>query len=113
MPDDCGLKPPIETLPQIAQARAIVVLVSGWVPRRRAGRVERVGMIADVLVPSDRPARPADLACRRPRPAPPDRDATPPEEAVTDSPVPGPFPGPTPGRSIVTRRALVDVVRAA
>ena len=25
-PDDCGLKPPIETLPQIAQERAIVFL---------------------------------------------------------------------------------------
>ena len=24
MPDDCGLKPPIETLPQIAQERAMV-----------------------------------------------------------------------------------------
>ncbi len=23
MPDDCGLKPPIETLPQIAQERAM------------------------------------------------------------------------------------------
>ena len=26
MPDDCGLKPPIDTLPQIAQERAIGVL---------------------------------------------------------------------------------------
>jgi len=26
IPDDCGLKPPIDTLPQIAQERAMVVL---------------------------------------------------------------------------------------
>ena len=33
MPDDCGLKPPIDTLPQIAQERARVVLetVDLWV----------------------------------------------------------------------------------
>ena len=31
MPDDCGLKPPIETLPQIAQERAMVVLEIGRV----------------------------------------------------------------------------------
>jgi hypothetical protein len=29
MPDDCGLKPPIETLPQMAQERAMVVLRKG------------------------------------------------------------------------------------
>ena len=29
MPDDCGLKPPIEALPQIAQERAMVVLENG------------------------------------------------------------------------------------
>jgi hypothetical protein len=30
MPDDCGLKPPIDTLPQIAQERAMNVPRSGW-----------------------------------------------------------------------------------
>jgi len=29
MPDDCGLKPPIEALPQIAQERAMRILRDG------------------------------------------------------------------------------------
>ena len=37
IPDDCGLKPPIDTLPQIAQERAIVVLETG---RKRVDRSE-------------------------------------------------------------------------
>ncbi len=45
MPDDCGLKPPIETLPQIAQERAMVSSsVVGWSIRfgARARTHERI-----------------------------------------------------------------------
>src|SRR5204862_5235514 len=104
MPDDCGLSAPIETLPQIAQERAMLSARSvggefvfgpgrgragnpGW--KAREGRYDstRVAPLA---------TGPADPALRE--------DA----RGVPTDPT-----TPTPGRSLVSRRAIVDVVRSA
>ena len=62
MPDDCGLKPPIEALPQMAQERAIGILRDRVRWKARAGRPERGGMIARGLARSLRtPIRYEDL----------------------------------------------------
>ena len=60
-------------------------------------------MIADVLVPSDRP--PGRRLAAPAGGAPHAAAAHAPEEAVTESPVPG--------RALVSWRALADIVRAA
>jgi len=100
MPDDCGLKPPIETLPQIAQERAMVVLRKGFIGRLGgAGRAERGGMIARGLRPPssnvDRITRSREEGSSRQ------------EVALHVS------NQRTPGRLMVTRRAIADLVRAA
>jgi hypothetical protein len=46
MPDDCGLKPPIDTFPQIAQERAMRVLGTSFRKKPGPVRLERGGMIA-------------------------------------------------------------------
>ena len=86
-PDDCGLKPPIETLPQIAQERAMGSLGDEIQEEgRRAGGPERGGTIArpQASPAAGRTEDPALVAIR-----------------------------PTPGRSLVTGRALDDIVRTA
>ena len=89
IPDDCGLKPPIETLPQSAQERAMrgPQLLVG---RRAAPEgAERSGRIAHGL---------RDPAGRRP----PARHQ---EDVARVSTIE------TPGRILVTRRAIIDIVR--
>ena len=56
MPDDCGLKPPIEALPQIAQERAMRILRDG-VRWRRAGRSARAGRYDSTALPAAPPGR--------------------------------------------------------
>jgi uncharacterized alkaline shock family protein YloU len=106
MPDDCGLKPPIDTLPQIAQERAMVVLetVVAWVimfgpGRKRAGMLgwkARAGRYDSTRVARHARAGPADPNIEG------DARGVPTRPSI-----------PTPGRSLVTRRAVVDIVRAA
>ncbi len=70
MPDDCGLNPPIETLPQIAQERAMGSSGNGSGGGIGPGRPERGGMIAHA---SGRPAgRPTPSMEDQPRGHPPD-----------------------------------------
>src|SRR6476659_9323230 len=105
MPDDCGLKPPIETLPQIAQERAMLSLEIGRVvevrfgpERGRAGipgRKAREGRYDSTRV-ARHATGPADPALREDARGVPNEPTT-----------------PTPGRSLVSRRAIIDVVRSA
>jgi uncharacterized alkaline shock family protein YloU len=83
------LKPPIEALPQIAQERAM--MSSNGVIQHDAGPVgpERGGMI------------PRTSAAPDGWPAAPDEDPP----TVPDEPIPG--------RALATRRAVMDIVRAA
>src|SRR5262245_43933607 len=90
MPDDCGLNPPIDTLPQIAQERAM----RG--PQDRANEGSRAGRAQTGRYDS---TRPPTLPLGRYRPN---------EEDVASVPT-----EPIPGRSLVTRRAVVDIVRTA
>ena len=89
MPDDCGLKPPIETLPQIAQERAMGP--RDVVGRQAPGRSGPSGAVRyhGPRAPPRHGPRPAQRGSRR---VPTDRPA---------------------GRSLVTRRAIVDIVRGA
>ena len=91
MPDDCGLNPPIETLPQIAQERAMRVLRAWSDGSLDTGESEGGGIIAHASrpPPSAEPLREdASQRGHRPTPAPafarqpasprrcrPDRDA--------------------------------------
>src|SRR5512141_1387206 len=86
MPDDCGLYPPIDTLPQIAQERAIGS--SRGCSNRRRGRSGPSGAVL-----YHAPGRsPTDHArTERGRPAVPDDRL--------------------PGQALATRRAVTDIVR--
>src|SRR5271165_2377824 len=99
MPDDCGLKPPIETLPQIAHARAMNVPWCEAESRPRPIGRQRGGMIAHGLRRPAGHGRGLDAGPRRPVDPQLEVDAVPNRRA--------------PGRSYVTRRAVVDVVRMA
>jgi uncharacterized alkaline shock family protein YloU len=92
MPDDCGLKPPIEALPQIAHERAMTSSEQDQNRGRAREGPERGGIIARGL----RPAVPGRQT-RRFR-----------EEDVARVPT-----DPSPGRAVVTRHAIADIVRAA
>jgi uncharacterized alkaline shock family protein YloU len=84
------LKPPIDTLPQTAQERAMVVLGSVITGTLGLEGRERSGMIAPPLS------------------EPPTPDANPSPEVDYRVPTAS-----TPGRSLVSRRAVVDIVRTA
>jgi len=90
IPDDCGLKPPIETLPQIAQERAIgsSVMLDKTTPGPWRARVGAY----DTTVPG------ASAGDRRPN-----RDEDD-DRVPTDQPT---------GRLLVSRRAVTDIVRGA
>ena len=100
MPDDCGLKPPIETLPQIGARAGHVVSSDGRIARWTRGRAgqaghERGGTIAHGLRPParSRQLEPVRTAARRTRP-----------RARAD---------PIPGRSLATPPRHRDIVRTA
>src|SRR3979409_1276625 len=94
MPDDWGLNPPIDTLPQIAQERAMLVLGAGMkrevtgAPDLGEGRTGRYDSTAPAGTARRLPPRISEVAARVPKAS-------------------------TPGRSIVSRRAVVDIVRTA
>jgi uncharacterized alkaline shock family protein YloU len=94
MPDDWGLNPPIDTLPQIAQERAMLVLGAGMkrevtgAPDLGEGRTGRYDSTALAGTARRLPPRISEVAPRVPTAS-------------------------TPGRSIVSRRAVVDIVRTA
>src|SRR3970040_1147525 len=89
IPDDWGLKPPIDALPQIAQERAMMSSEGSDSAERRAGWA-RAGQYDTTHLGGSRPTA---------RRAYGERPVVPPE--------------PIPGRALATRRAVMDIVRAA
>jgi uncharacterized alkaline shock family protein YloU len=93
MPDDCGLNPPIETLPQMAHWRAMEGPQEAGKQSAGPEGPQRGGMIARTFATAEAGRRPT----RRSR-----------EEDVVRVPS-----DPIPGRSLISRRAIADIVRAA
>src|SRR6266487_4164388 len=106
MPDDCGVKPSNATLPPIAQEEDILVLETA--DERWFGS-EPVLPSAGRLGWKARAGR-YDSTRRAPRQSGPGRSDDTREDARG---VPSNPTNSTPGRSLVTRRAVVDIVRAA
>ena len=88
MPDDCGLKPPIEALPQIAQERAMRVLRSVVRWSARAGRPERGGMIAHGPGRSSQAVAGADMRSSSARPRHPQGGPSPRGHPSDTRPIP-------------------------
>src|SRR6187455_528320 len=100
MPDDWALNPPIETLPQMLQARLMVSWFLGsavFQARARAGPA-RTGWYRSTAFRQPRRCLPRPAGRPDPRR---EEDVT----RVTADPVPG--------RSLVTKRAIRDLVRSA